>query len=191
MGEKTYTTPPEGLPSQQHPQYQVTRQTLHFPGLVQMPAAGPEGTPAIFVRIHAPYEQEIVTWVATCDGGPPQPPNPYGPECSFGLNDNRILLSMQFSALVPTPIGGGTAGHAWSMGGVYTYGKVQPEFGKGQMNSVPLGKIFYETQPVDANFVPAVAFGQGVLDPNFPTPIFAMPALPFMQFGGQELPKGP
>lgn len=175
MPEKIYTTPPEELPSSQTTQYSFQRQLLHKPGLHQMPAAGPEGTPCLFVRDHAPYEVEVVTWTASNEAGPPKIPNPYGPDCDFGLNDNRVLLDFKLGAIVPTGMGGATAGKSWSMSGVYVYGKFQPEVGSGQVNNVPLGKIWYEDGAVDANYFPADHFIQGTLDPNFPTPLYAMP----------------
>lgn len=176
MPQKTYGPTFERLRNTQDTQVTVQRQTMHMPGLAQSPPAGPEGTPCLFTRISVPYEIEVVTWIASTDAGPPKPPSPYGKECDFGLNENRVLLDMKFGAIVPNPIGGGTAGHGWSMSGVYIYGKIQPEFGSGKMNDVPLGKLWYENHDVSANYIPKTNFLQdAIVDASFPKPIFPMP----------------
>lgn len=158
--------PPENLPNRQSTSYSFRRQTSHVTGLMQVPAAGPAGTPCIFVRAHAPYEVEIVTWTAESEGGAPIVPSPLSAATAVGLNENRILLDMQIGGVVPIPKGG-NAGHIWAMSGVYRYGKIQPE---GPIGDLKLGKLPYEKHAVSDNYFAKENFSLDIIDPKPPAP---------------------
>ena len=162
--------PPENLANRQGLSYTYVRQTIHMPGLAQMPGAGPAGTPCVFVRVHNPYELEIVTWSCECEGGLPLVPSPLSAANAAGLNDNRILLSMTISGVIPVPRGGGI-GHVFVMSGTYTYGKRQPE---GPITDYKLGKLPYETHGVSDNYLPKENFVMGIIDPVPPKPKYPL-----------------
>lgn len=171
--------PPENLPNRQGTSYTYSRQTIHHPGLVQMPGAGPintdTGTPApsVFVRIHTPYETEIVVWTAECEGGAPLVPSPVDPLEPVGLSANMILLGMTISGVVPVPKGGG-AGHIWLMSGTYIYGKKRPD---GPICDIKLGKMPYEKHGVGDNYFAKENFSMGIVDPAPVTPTAIVPTL--------------
>lgn len=43
--------------------YAIRQHHVTHSGLMQLPTAGPVGTPARIVRVHAPYSIKVVTWV--------------------------------------------------------------------------------------------------------------------------------
>lgn len=51
------------LDGRAYSRYNIRQQVATKSGLYQMPAAGPVGTPARIVRLHAPVSSKIVTWV--------------------------------------------------------------------------------------------------------------------------------
>lgn len=155
---------PENLPNAQTTEYSVTRTTYHVPGLAQMAPSGPAGQPSLFVRIHAPYEQELVMWTAKREGGPPVVPSPVDPDSPLVYAPNLVLLDFKFSMPVVMPIGAGTPGHIWVVSGYALYGKIQPE---GLIRDYKSGTMPWEqTNPVDyPNYFPKTNFSMKIVDP--------------------------
>lgn len=168
--------PVENLPNRGTTSYGVSRQIIHKSGLIPMPAAGPKGTPTTFARIHAPYEYEIVSWTAECEGGLPVLPSPYGPTSEndptpnpLGLNANRVLISASPVATLPIPLGNGN--HKFLCSGTYVYGAVQPA---GPTAEMKLGKWPYEQHKKTENYIPATAYSTGVLDTSMVPPLYPL-----------------
>lgn len=154
----------ENQPNKQLTKYSVERTTIHDSGLLQLPAAG--NAPAIFVRISAPTEKEVISWCAECEGGHPVVPSPYGPDMKIGLNENLVFEGSQISTVVPMPTGGDKA-RVYCQSGTYTYGK---KVANGPVTNYPVGKMPWEKQPVTDNSFPKDNFKTGILDPTAQPP---------------------
>lgn len=131
-----------------------------------MPPAGPVDTPCLFVRISAPWEQEVVVWEVKSEGAPPVVPSPLDPDGPFGcLNKNRVLLDFKVGIPIVMPIGGGSDGHIWIIGGTATYGKFVTE---GPLCDYPVGTMPWEqtTPPKHPNYFPKENFKMDILDPR-------------------------
>lgn len=153
------TSTVENWSNRSHTAYGVTRRTGHAPGIIQTPVAGPRGTPAVFVRVHAPMETEIVTWTAESEGGPPLVPSPFGKDSPLGLNENMILLDWNVGVVTPVPLTVG--GHKWVVGGTAVYGKVVPE---GPVQDLKAGHWPYELNSASDNYFPKENFRIGIVD---------------------------
>lgn len=148
--------------------YSITRNTQHFPGIVQAPIAGPKGTACKFIRTHAPYEVERIDWTATSEAGPPVIPSPFGENITTGLNSNLIFLGSAIGRVIPVLLGGGSSGHVWSISGTYWYGAVEVT---DVVRNYTLGKYPWEkdVEPED-NYLPVGAFDTGILDTRVDMP---------------------
>lgn len=160
---------PEEFLNAQDTEYSVTRTTLHFPGLEQVGAAGPVGTPCLFIRVHAPYEQEVVQWSAKRLAGPPVVPSPVDPASPLGYSPNLILLDFKFSIPILMPMGGGNPGHIWLVSGYALYGKKIVE---GPICNYRTGVMPWEQNTKNPsqwdypNYFPADKFQMGIIDPR-------------------------
>lgn len=169
----TYPSKVENTTNRQETAYSINRSVSHMPGLMQVPSGGGTGADAlsIFVRVHAPYEVEVVNWTAICEGGPPDIPSPVDATL-LGIGTNRVFLGSNIGAIVPHPVGGPVVKHVFSVAGTYYYGKKKAE---GPIADIPLGKYPWEAQGLGDNFIPKENFKDSVLTPDMPTP--AIPLL--------------
>ena len=134
-------------------------------GLIVVPVAGPAGTPAVAIRVHAGIERESIFWASTREGGAPIVPS--WKSFIVGGNPNRVFLKGQRSATLPSPKLGG---HFFVISGVYEYGILQQE---GLDSNFVLGKMPWETDiDPNVNFIPALNFDpSGVIGTKTPSQV--------------------
>lgn len=132
-------------------------------GLVQIPAAGPDGEDCVFVRVHSGMVVEAVSWTATRRGDHPVIPSPYGPDCIFGLNDDMIWIRSEETAIVPTPTGDSQGRKIYSMSGTHYYGRKRvPK--QGKLLDLRLGKLPFDNGLASANTFPKENYKTGFID---------------------------
>lgn len=85
-------------------------------GLLQLPMAGPAGTPAKFVRTNGGNAQRVLSWMAFRFGEIPVIPEP-GP-----TDPNERLLDAQITPAKPMVLPDGVR-HGFFISGVYYYGQ--------------------------------------------------------------------
>lgn len=162
----------ESFPNAQDTEYSVTRTTMHFPGLTQMPSGDPASSDCLFVRLHAPYEQEVVQWTAKREAGPPVVPSPVDPDSPLRYTANLVLLDFKFSIPVLMTMGGGNPGHIWAVSGYALYGKVTAE---GPIMDYRSGVLPWEqtNPPTYPNYFPKENFSMKVVDPTRKTVVIS------------------
>lgn len=134
--------------------FQTVVNYIEDDGLLQLPVAGPPGTPAVFVRTHAAIMRKVVTWRAMKAGGIPEVPSP------DALGDNDVFMGWRMSPAVPVPMANGK-GVVWSISGDYLYGLRKPFDPKTA--GVPTGATPAMTLPAVSNFYPASSFRSDLL----------------------------
>lgn len=154
---------PEDLTGKQLDEYSITKTTIHFPGLAQLPPD--DDGECIFARVHRPYEQVVVLFEIKSRGGPPVVPSPIDPKSPFGYTENLILLDFQISTPVVMPVGAGNQGHIWIVAGKIVWGKVKAE---GPVCDYRIGKMPWEqTSPASyENYLPKENFRTDIIDPT-------------------------
>lgn len=99
-------------------------------GLLQVPVAGPPGSPSVLIQVHAPYSRKTVSWNAQRYGL-----KPLLPSANTG-NANEVLYNWVCSPQAPVLSATGTPQYAVS--GQYEYYNVLPI---GSLTSLPSGKL--------------------------------------------------
>src|SRR5262245_46928475 len=95
-------------------EYQVQTTYENDEGILQMPVAGPDPTPAVIIRTHAPCTRKIVRWVAERQGGMPTLPDPEPPTTTQFLK--RSLIARASKKLNADGIT-----HRWRVEGMFEY----------------------------------------------------------------------
>lgn len=146
---------PNLSPIQTSTLYHVERSRQEITGLVQLPVSGPPPQVSVIARIHAPYEVEVVSWVAVRQGAPPVVPTP------VSLGYNRVYLRGTQTAIVPIPTSSGVH-EEWAIAGVYYYAIKRPE---SLTSNMPLGKVPWGLPSPDNQYIPSTCFS----NVNMPT----------------------
>lgn len=108
--------------------YNIRQHFVTHHGLLQLPTAGPVGSPARMVRVHAPYSIKVITWVVykLCELGE----KPILPHWDTG-DTNEVCTIAEVRIDSPTIAENGQAFH-WRVHGEYHYASGQA--GRSQMS---------------------------------------------------------
>jgi hypothetical protein len=123
-------------------------------GLAQMPVAGPVGTPARIVRLHAPSCTKVVAWVAERLGA-----IPVCPHTDTG-SSNDVLIGKMIGLPVPGVIIDGT--QVWQVAGVYSYALQVPPSDNDPLTA---GSGPFDPSPSTANVLQLGQFSRTVIGP--------------------------
>lgn len=108
-------------------------------GIVQMPVAGPYGTPSQILDWGGGCWKKIVVWEAVCEGGKPSLPS------AAPANPNERLESRDFTPQAPALMSDGIT-KVYRCTGVYIYALYSPpDFAAG----VPMGRLPWDGSPVE------------------------------------------
>lgn len=99
-------------------EYSQVADYLFDSGLLQVPIAGPPGTPCEIIRWHAGVGQQLVTFAAQRTGARPELPTPE-PQSS-----NEVLASLHVKPMAPTVMADGTP--VCRVEGSYTHFLLRP-----------------------------------------------------------------
>ncbi len=107
-----------------------------FEGILQIPVAGPPGTPSVLVAVHAPYATRVVQWTVGRMGGKPRIPDP------TPTTPNQTRGYMTFTPAAPTLTPDGT--RYFRVSGLYTFylTAIDPYF--PQSMSLVAGKLSFD-----------------------------------------------
>jgi hypothetical protein len=122
-------------------------------GWAQMAAAGPDGTPARFVKLHAATGTKTVSW--TCEALDAFPVCPHWDTQS----DNEVLLEKEITPCAPAP---GLGGRVWRVSGLYKYGLKLPP---GDSDSLVTGVVPGSGDVVNGCYLPMTVFLKNVIGP--------------------------
>lgn len=147
---------PDNTPGATYTTFMVSRSRFRHNGLAQLPVAGDPPQACKFVALHAPYEEEIIQWVACRDGKPPECPDPY----DLVQNDpNYILLDHQFGGMIPIILPG--AGRRYEAWGWSRYGLQSPI---PLQQGIKLGVTPFDPASPSDQFIPGDNFVGGIVD---------------------------
>lgn len=123
-----------------YPVYDVTARYELKTGLVQMPVAGPKGTPARIVRLTSPTTLKTISWVVQRVGERPRLPHPD----TGDPNDVLLYMDVYFPNPVLQPDG---LRLSWLAQGVYVYACQLP-LTEQNMLYVPTAATMRTTSPL-------------------------------------------
>lgn len=128
-------------------------------GVLQVPVAGPPGTPCEIIRVHAPMCRRVVQWTAEKRQTPPTVPGSNTGNPNETLGEKRIR---------PTTPGIDPAGiNIYRLSGIYEYLLLLPP---GIGDALAAGTTAYETKPSSANNVMPAQFNDALLDSSSTVP---------------------
>jgi len=110
---------PKAESDRPHSIYTVVVQYVDDQGELKLPVAGPPGTPAVIVALHAPVGQKVVTWTAQRFGAPPDLPD-YAPR-----DANERLARREIVPAKPV-LDTSLNGFIFAVNGVYVYHLLKP-----------------------------------------------------------------
>lgn len=124
------------------------------PGVLQIPVAGPDGTPSVFVKTHARTMRKIVSWRAMKQGDQPDMPDPNA------IGNNDVFVGFTMPVIAPVLDASGLR-HFWSVSGTYVYGMRQPI--SPTVSGLPAGASPVDMTSVTQNVLPAYLFRNDLL----------------------------
>ena len=144
-----------GLPGAMSTDYGIRRHRVYFSGVHIVPVAGPAGTAAQFVNLHAPFGIEAVYWAASSESMTPIVPDP-----ALFADNNHVFLWGEQAADAPMLLPS-LAGHSWVIAGVYYYGFTQPV---ALNDDFPTAVMPFDPLPLEQSTYPKANFNTGILN---------------------------